>query len=49
MKMENRFLEYKAEFPPKNELKAEIVSFFNSRTGGPIYLGPNKARRGKIQ
>ena len=39
MKMENSFLEYKMEFPPKNELKAEIVSFLNSRTGGTIYLG----------
>ena len=30
LKMENSFLEYKAKFPPKNEQKAEIVSFLNS-------------------
>jgi hypothetical protein len=36
---EHYYLEYKAGFPPKNALKAEIVSFLNSRTGGTIYLG----------
>jgi predicted HTH transcriptional regulator len=41
VKLEHSFEEYKSDFPPKNELKAEIVSFLNSRTGGTIYLGAN--------
>lgn len=33
-------IEYKEEIPKKvNKLKAEIVSFLNSDTGGTIYLG----------
>ncbi|MDR2163269.1 MAG: ATP-binding protein, partial [Clostridiales Family XIII bacterium] len=39
MKIEHNYEEYKSGFPPKNEMKAEIVSFLNSRTGGTIYLG----------
>jgi predicted HTH transcriptional regulator len=41
VKPEHSFEEYKSDFPPKSELKAEIVSFLNSRTGGTIYLGAN--------
>jgi predicted HTH transcriptional regulator len=39
VKIEHSFEEFKSEFPPKNDLKAEIVSFLNTRTGGTIYLG----------
>lgn len=35
-------IEYKEDIPKKaNQLKAEIVSFLNSNTGGTIYLGVN--------
>jgi len=42
LNIEHSFVEYKSDFPPKNDLKAEIVSFLNSRTGGTIFLGVKK-------
>jgi len=38
--MESSIVEYKRELPPKaKSMKAEIVSFLNSPTGGTIFLG----------
>ena len=41
MRVEHSFETFKLVFLLKSELKAEIVSFLNSRTGGTIYLGIN--------
>lgn len=32
-------MEYKEDMPKPQSMKAEIVSFLNSNTGGMIYLG----------
>ena len=37
--MESYNIEYKEDMPKAQSMKAEIVSFLNSNTGGMIYLG----------
>lgn len=37
--MESHNIEYKEDMPKSQSMKAEIVSFLNSNTGGMIYLG----------
>jgi len=40
--MEDSYIEYKRDIPPKRDrMKAEIVAFLNSEPGGTIYLGVN--------
>jgi predicted HTH transcriptional regulator len=41
MKIETDQIEYKSDLSSENNVKAEIVSFLNSKTGGVIYLGAN--------